>query len=206
MSHTELAEIKKQVETLTQVGFVRPSKSQWASPVLIVSKKDRSLRCSVDYWALKEELSSTTNRHPDGSNCLGTPFFYNWSTKLILSNENFWERHTQDCIQHKIQPLRIHSRSIRIEQCTRSIQERPEWFIQRLHRFLFYGLPWWHNRIQQILVRTRKSCETRPKATTKAKAVCEIIKMHVWSLRSRLSWIRNTCSKIGNESRQNQCN
>ena len=52
MSHTELDEIKKQVEKLLHMSFVRPSKSPWASPVLFASKKDGSLRFCVDYRAL----------------------------------------------------------------------------------------------------------------------------------------------------------
>ncbi len=51
MSHTELAKIKKQVEYLIKMGFVRPSKSPSASPVLFVSNKDGSLRFCVDYRA-----------------------------------------------------------------------------------------------------------------------------------------------------------
>ncbi len=52
MSHVELAEIKKQVEHLIEMGFVRPSKSPWSSPVLFVSKKDEILRFCVDYRVL----------------------------------------------------------------------------------------------------------------------------------------------------------
>ncbi len=54
MSHTELAEIKKQLEYLIEMGFVRPSKSPWASPVLFASKKNGSLRFCVDYRALNK--------------------------------------------------------------------------------------------------------------------------------------------------------
>ncbi len=52
MYHTELAEIKKQVEHLIEMGFLRPRKRPWASSVLLLIKKDRSLRFYVDYRAL----------------------------------------------------------------------------------------------------------------------------------------------------------
>ncbi len=39
MSHTEPAEIKKQVEHLIKMRFIRPNKSPWASTVLFASKK-----------------------------------------------------------------------------------------------------------------------------------------------------------------------
>ena len=49
MSRTELDEIEKQFEELLLMGFVQPSKSHWASPVLFASKKDGSLRFCLDY-------------------------------------------------------------------------------------------------------------------------------------------------------------
>ena len=52
MSHTEIDEIKAQIVELLHMGFVRPSKSPWASPLLFASKKDGSLRFCVDYKAL----------------------------------------------------------------------------------------------------------------------------------------------------------
>ena len=52
MSRTELEETRKQVEKLIDLGFVRPSKSPWASPVLFASKKDGGLRFCIDYRAL----------------------------------------------------------------------------------------------------------------------------------------------------------
>ena len=54
MSHAELEETKKQVAELLEQGFVRPSTSPWASPVLFVSKKYGGLRFCVDYRALNK--------------------------------------------------------------------------------------------------------------------------------------------------------
>ena len=47
MSSTELAEIKKQVKYLIEMGFVRPRKRPWEFPVLFASRKDGSLRFCV---------------------------------------------------------------------------------------------------------------------------------------------------------------
>ena len=54
MSLTELEETKTQVDKLLDLGFVRPSTSPWASPVLFASKKDGGLRFCVDYRALNK--------------------------------------------------------------------------------------------------------------------------------------------------------
>ena len=52
MSHSELAEIKKQIVQFIQMGFVLLSKSLWASPVLFVSNKEGILGFCLDYRAL----------------------------------------------------------------------------------------------------------------------------------------------------------
>ena len=52
MSPAELEEIRKQLTTLLDQGFIRPSTSPWGAPALFVSKKDGSSRLCIDYRAL----------------------------------------------------------------------------------------------------------------------------------------------------------
>ena len=52
MSPTELDELKKQLDELTEAGFIQPSKSPFGAPVLFVKKKDGTMRMCVDYRAL----------------------------------------------------------------------------------------------------------------------------------------------------------
>ena len=54
MAASESAELKKQLEELQRIGFIRPSSSPWGAPVLFVKKKDGSMRLCVDYRALNE--------------------------------------------------------------------------------------------------------------------------------------------------------
>jgi len=49
MSASELGELKKQLEELLEKQFIRPSVSLWCAPVLLVKKKDGSMRLCVDY-------------------------------------------------------------------------------------------------------------------------------------------------------------
>ncbi|XP_050896304.1 uncharacterized protein LOC127103052 [Lathyrus oleraceus] len=49
MSTSELAELKSQLEDLLERKFVRPTVSPWGAPVLLVKKKDGSMRLCIDY-------------------------------------------------------------------------------------------------------------------------------------------------------------
>jgi len=62
MSASELAELKKQLEDLLDKKFVRPSVSPWAAPVLLVKKKDGSMRFCIDYRQLNKV--TIKNRYP----------------------------------------------------------------------------------------------------------------------------------------------
>ena len=62
MSPAELDELKKQLDDLTEKGFIRPSKSPFGSPVLFVKKHDGTLRLCVDYRALNKV--TIKNKYP----------------------------------------------------------------------------------------------------------------------------------------------
>ena len=49
MSASELKELKSQLEDLLEKKFIRPSVSLWGAPVLLVKKKEGSMRLCVDY-------------------------------------------------------------------------------------------------------------------------------------------------------------
>src|ERR1044072_4218696 len=62
MSASELAELKKQLEELLEKKFIRPSVSPWGAPVLLVKKKEGSMRLCVDYRQLNKV--TIKNRYP----------------------------------------------------------------------------------------------------------------------------------------------
>jgi hypothetical protein len=58
----ELVELKKQIDELLEKGYIRPSTSPWAAPVMFVEKKDGTKRIWIDYRALNEV--TIKNKYP----------------------------------------------------------------------------------------------------------------------------------------------
>jgi hypothetical protein len=62
VSGPELVELKKQINELSKKGYIRPSTSPWAAPVLFVEKKDGTRRRCIGYRALNE--ATIKNKYP----------------------------------------------------------------------------------------------------------------------------------------------
>ena len=62
MPANDLEEIKKHIKELLEKGYIRRSSSPWGALVLLVEKKDKSLRMVVDYRALNEV--TIKNKYP----------------------------------------------------------------------------------------------------------------------------------------------
>jgi hypothetical protein len=62
VSGPELVELKKQIDELSEKGYIRPSTSPWVASVLFVEKKDDTRRMCIDYRALNEVTSK--NKYP----------------------------------------------------------------------------------------------------------------------------------------------
>ena len=52
LPYSQRAEVQRQLEEVLRKDIIEPSRSQFASPVVMVEKKDGSLRMCVDYRAL----------------------------------------------------------------------------------------------------------------------------------------------------------
>jgi hypothetical protein len=59
---SELVELKKQIDELSEKGYIKPSTSPWAAPVLFAEKKDGTKRMCIDYRSLNEV--TIKNKYP----------------------------------------------------------------------------------------------------------------------------------------------
>ena len=55
-------QLKRQIETLLEQGWIRPSSSPYGSPILFIPKKDGKWRMCIDYRALNR--ITVRNRYP----------------------------------------------------------------------------------------------------------------------------------------------
>jgi hypothetical protein len=62
VSGPELMELKKQIDELLEIGYIRQSILPWATPVLFVGKKDGTKRMCIDYRSLNEV--TVKNKYP----------------------------------------------------------------------------------------------------------------------------------------------
>nr|GEW37670.1 putative reverse transcriptase domain-containing protein [Tanacetum cinerariifolium] len=54
LASSEMKELSKQLQELSDKGFIRPSSSPWGAPVLFAKKKDGSFRMCIDYRELNK--------------------------------------------------------------------------------------------------------------------------------------------------------
>ncbi|GJW38198.1 putative reverse transcriptase domain-containing protein [Tanacetum coccineum] len=62
LTPSEMKELARQLQELSDKGFIRPSSSPWGAPVLFVKKKDGSFCMCIDYRELNK--STIKNRYP----------------------------------------------------------------------------------------------------------------------------------------------
>ena len=62
LSQSEEDEVARQLQEYLRMGHVRPSKSPWGAPVLLVDKKDKTKRMCVDYKGLNK--FTVKNKYP----------------------------------------------------------------------------------------------------------------------------------------------
>ena len=83
-SHHYRQEIEKQVEEMLQNGIIQPSVSPWASPVVLVTKADKTLRLRIDYRSLNKATIKDSYPLPHIQDALDTLYGNTLFTTLDL--------------------------------------------------------------------------------------------------------------------------
>lgn len=90
VSHKEREVIRSQVTEMLDRGVIQPSKSAYASPVVLVKKKDGDWRFCVDYRQLNERLISNVYPLPLIEDILTYLNGCKWFTTLDM-NSGYWQ-------------------------------------------------------------------------------------------------------------------
>ena len=70
--HHKKVEIDKQIDDMLQKGLIQPTNSEWASPILMVKKKDGTLRFCIDYRRLNDITKHDSFPLPNINDCLAS--------------------------------------------------------------------------------------------------------------------------------------
>jgi len=100
MSVPELQEVQKQLSDLVDLGFVRPSSSSFASPVLLVKKADGSWRMCVDYRAVNAATSKNSYPLPRVDELFEQLAGAQYFTKMDL-HSGYWQIEVEEVDRHK---------------------------------------------------------------------------------------------------------
>lgn len=81
---------KDEIERMLAKGVIEPSESSWASPVVLISKKDGSTRFCVDYRRLNDCTIKDAYPIPRVNECLDALANSKWYSCMDL-NSGFWQ-------------------------------------------------------------------------------------------------------------------
>jgi hypothetical protein len=83
-------EIEELIKSMEEAGVIKPSDSPWASPVVIVRKKDGTVRFCVDFRRLNEHTIKDAYPLPRVDECLDTLAGNRYFTSLDLAS-GYWQ-------------------------------------------------------------------------------------------------------------------
>ena len=93
-------EEKAHLDKMLQAGVIKPSISEWASPPVLIRKRDGSVRWCIDYRALNNVTRKDVYPLPRIEECLDTLEGNVWFSKLD-ANAAYWQIHVDKADQEK---------------------------------------------------------------------------------------------------------
>jgi hypothetical protein len=95
LSPAERAELNRQLKDVVEASLIRPSYSEFGSPILLVRKDDGSLRLCIDYRGLNEVTRKDAYPLPRVDVTLDELKHANFYTHLDLAS-GFWQFRVRD--------------------------------------------------------------------------------------------------------------
>nr|KAG5685223.1 hypothetical protein BaRGS_030461 [Batillaria attramentaria] len=90
VGNTEVTIVEKEVKTMLELGVIEPSKSNYCSPVVLVSKKDGSVRFCIDFRALNKVTLFDAEPIPDTEELFCRLNGAHYFTKIDLA-KGYWQ-------------------------------------------------------------------------------------------------------------------
>lgn len=81
---------KQEIEKMLEKGVIEPSNSPWASPIVLVAKKDGTTRFCVDYRRLNDVTVKDAYPLPRVDECIDTLAGSKWFGCMDL-HSGFWQ-------------------------------------------------------------------------------------------------------------------
>ena len=122
LSHFEALEVERQLAEYLKKGFIRPSSSPWAAPVLLAKNKYGSICMCVDYRALNQLMIKNKYPLPRVDELFdqlgGARYFMKLDLRSgVSSNQDSGTRCSQVRFSYKVWALRVFGLVFCLDQC-----------------------------------------------------------------------------------------
>ncbi|KAL0152831.1 hypothetical protein M9458_051871 [Cirrhinus mrigala] len=114
--------LKEEIKMMKELGVIEPSTSEWSSPMVIVPKKDGSLRVCIDFRKLNAQSKFDAYPMPRVDDLLEKIGKARYITTLDLCKGNSWAEHLQH-LQQTLKRIQEAGLPLNVAKCEWARQE-----------------------------------------------------------------------------------